>query len=136
MGALALVAVAVGLVVARCRVAEGGADAALERGLVAMAAAIRGDATRFVEAEEQLAAASGGSIFDAYPLFLLELCRALREGRALESDRRVRAVVERLAHGDMVGAIAKLPEIPEDFPGRRHLERAVIELARRMPDQP
>ncbi|MCC6621752.1 MAG: hypothetical protein IT385_10890 [Deltaproteobacteria bacterium] len=126
-----LVGVVVGIVVGRCRVSDSGTEAELERGLVAMAAAIGGERARFVEAEAHFAAASGGVIFDAYPLFLLELSRALREGRTHESDPRVAAVVERLAAGDTAGAVAGLPAIPEDFPGRHHLERAVIELARR-----
>jgi len=134
VGAIVLVAVAVGLLLGRCRVSQGSEEAELERGLGALASALSGDHARFAEAEDAFARASGGSIFDAYPLFMLELSRGLREGRAPESDPAVRAIVVRLGTGDVRGALALLPTIPEAFPGRRHLERAVIELARRTPD--
>ena len=131
VGGVVLVAAVVAFVLGRCRLNEASKESALERGLVALATAVRGDPGRFVEAERELAAASGGSIFDAYPLFLLELSRAIREGRAGEAAPEVRPVVLAIARGDLEGALAALPTIPEAFPGRQHLERLVVELLRR-----
>ena len=129
-----LVGAIVAFAMGRCLIAESGEEAHLERGLEALAAGIGGETDRFAEAESEFARASGATIFDAYPLFLLELSHVLATHRADESDVAVRVVMQALARGDVHGAIAKLPTIPGDFPGRQHLERAVVELARRLGD--
>ncbi|MFO0747016.1 MAG: hypothetical protein U1F43_15340 [Myxococcota bacterium] len=113
----------------------GGKDAALGAGMDALARALKGDRAAFATAEEAFARASGNGVFEPYPIFMLELTRAFAEGRAGDADPQVRPILLALARGDAAGAVAQLPSIPEDFVGRAHLERAVVELARRIPDQ-
>ena len=126
-----LIGAVAGIIVGRCHLADADSAEHLDRGLTALAQGIGGRADRFVEAEAELAKASGATIYDGYPLFLLELSHILREGRAGEADPAVRPVIQALARGDVDDALRRLPSVPRDFAGRQHLERVVIELARR-----
>jgi len=121
---------ALGIVVGRCKLSEASLDGQLDRGLDALVRAIGGERAAYPEAEKAFARAAGASVVDRYPLFLLELTRAIADGRAPIADPDVRPVIVALAAGDFARAVADLPSIPSGFEGREQLERAVVALAR------
>jgi hypothetical protein len=79
VGAAIIVALAVGLVIVRCR--DGGERGRRWRdeGVRALLAGLEGERAGFARAEEAFAKGAGGVLFDPFPVFALEVSRVLDE---------------------------------------------------------
>jgi len=126
IGALVLM-LGAGLVVLRCELASERGEGRLEQGYALIVRGLDGETAAFVEAEQALASAAG--ITDAYPLFVLEAARRLRERRFDDATPEVRAVFELLVARRYDEALHAVSGLPATLAGRAELARLVTDLA-------
>ena len=112
LGGLILALVLGGLVVARFEQARRGDDVALAHGAAYLKAAIGGDGGAWDAAADAFSRAAHGSMFDAYPIFALEMVRRIRTGAWGEIEPALLPSALALAVGDYAGARAALEFAP------------------------
>jgi hypothetical protein len=110
-GAVLLLALG-GLILARYAQTRSGDEAALSEGAAHLRAAIDGDPTRWAPAEDAFSRAAHGSIFDAYPIFALEMVRRIKSGSWGQIEAALLPSAEALAAGDLTRAREALALAP------------------------
>lgn len=125
VGTLVLLALIGGLVLARFVLAGDSQSVALREGLAHVRAAVCGDASAWDPAERQLTRAAHGAVFDAYPIFALELTRRVQGGDLGAVEPALLPSVEALACGDLPAARAALAP---DAQGHRWMTRLLDDL--------
>jgi hypothetical protein len=92
-------------VIARCDQSQSRTETRLEAGLTALAQALKGAHARFDDAEVALAEAASNVIFDAYPLFCLEMTRILRGSGDTHPAPELAPIVGALRAGELAEAL-------------------------------
>jgi len=118
-----------GLGVARCAQARHGEAADLAAGAAHLRSALAGDATQWEPAEAAFSRAAHGAIFNAYPVFALEMTRRIRTGDWGAIEPALRPAAQALAAGDFGGARRALDAAPgaAGYPWLSTLLRALEE---------
>ncbi len=87
-------------------------------GAQALKAAVAGDRAQFLVAERHFLKAARAMVFDAYPMFCLELTRSLAAGRLAVARRDLEPAATALAEGDLPRARKALDRATRKAKGR------------------
>ncbi len=131
VGLSIVIALAAGFLISRLNLHERTTSTDLEDGLTALRYALDGETSSYDRAERAFSGAAGNVVFDAFPLFALEMTRLLRSASPLPAA--VGPVVEALRARRFEDALVLASKLPPELSGRDHLLRLVSELHRRAP---
>jgi len=128
IGVVALLVLAIVIVVIRGTEVEQATEASTQAGAKALRAAIEGDRAQFAVAEQHFREGVRGMVFDAYPMFCLELTRAVAAGEPPTVRADLAPATQALTSGDLAGAQRALREVKDGI-GKRWLTRLVQEMS-------
>ncbi len=131
VGLAIVIALAVAFLMSRLNLHERTTSTHLEDGLTALRSALDGDTSSYDRAERAFSGAAGNVVFDAFPLFALEMTRLLRA--ETPAPPATAPVLEALRARRFEDALVLASNLPSELSGRDHLLRLVSELHRCAP---